>query len=138
MITRKQAEGLLVGRKIVDVRKATVNRYSWLSQKGVVVLLDDGSELELIPNNGCGGCGSGWYALEKLAKSGELPDNIITKVTIVDKDYEKGYERRTRYKLFVFADNQKVNLATFDGSDGNGYYGTGFDIEVRGQREWEN
>lgn len=35
-----------------------------------------------------------------------------------------------QYKIFVFADNQQINLATFEGTDGNGYYGTGYCIEV--------
>jgi hypothetical protein len=28
------------------------------------------------------------------------------------------------------ADNEQINVATFEGSDGNGYYGTGFSITV--------
>jgi hypothetical protein len=34
------------------------------------------------------------------------------------------------YRIFVFADNRRINVASFDGSDGNGYYGTGWWLAV--------
>lgn len=35
------------------------------------------------------------------------------------------------YSIFVFSENTKINLMRFDGSDGNGYYGTGYRLLVR-------
>jgi hypothetical protein len=35
-----------------------------------------------------------------------------------------------KYQIFVYADNEMINVATFTGSDGNGYYGSGFTFEV--------
>lgn len=35
------------------------------------------------------------------------------------------------YRIFVFTENQRINLMQFDGTDGNGYYGTGFWLLVR-------
>ena len=64
-------------------------------------------------------------------------DNAITAVEFdyaphsdddddIDDEAGSGY-----YRIFVYAENQKINLMQFDGTDGNGYYGTGFEILVR-------
>jgi hypothetical protein len=34
------------------------------------------------------------------------------------------------YRIFVVADAVEVNIASFEGSDGNGYYGTGYTLYV--------
>lgn len=91
------------------------------------LLLDNGVELELPDTDGGCSCSAGCYDLTVLNGI----DNIITKVEFVndpDDDYraEPGV-----YQIFVFAGNEKVNLATWEGSDGNGYYGTGYSIIVR-------
>lgn len=94
------------------------------------LILDDGTTLRLIGNVGCGGCTSGWY---ELAHLGEV-DNVITRVEfptkrdsdLVDGEWVPGY-----YTIFVFAGDAWINLATFEGDDGSGYYGTGYEIRVR-------
>lgn len=105
---------LLVGRKVSKVGDDTL-------------VLDDGVELRLVGNDGCGGCPSGIYDLRELNSC----DNIITKVKLVNSpkgdDDPKG---DGIYRIFVYANNRKVNLATFEGTDGNGYYGTGYTIHV--------
>lgn len=110
-------ESLLMGRKVTKVDKDKL-------------LLDDGTILILRGNEGCG-CSAGNYALTELNGT----DNIITAVEFednpdyddrfVDENDEGGY-----YRIFVYADDKKINMAEFDGSDGNGYYGTGYSIEV--------
>ena len=70
----------------------------------------------------------------ELAKYGELLelnvcDNIITNVELVCDDLE--YYGEKSYKIFVFAEDRKIKLAQIDGDDGNGYYGTGYDIIVK-------
>lgn len=97
------------------------------------LLLDDGTVLKFEGNTGCGGCSSGWYELTELNNV----DNIITAVEIEalpDNDYSRD---DGVYRIFVFADNKRLNLATFEGTDGNGYYGTGFSILVRPPRQGE-
>lgn len=99
------------------------------------LLLDDGTMLRLVANEGCGGCASGYYELAGL----NGVDNVITSVRVEEDtfDNDAGYYSDSTYRLFVFADNEKVNLATFTGTDGNGYYGTGFWILVRRPRDDE-
>lgn len=89
--------------------------------------LDDGTELQIVANEGCGGCSSGWYDLKALTGC----DNVITRAEVVEEDLSADdLDDERRYTLFVYANNEKVNLATIEGDDGNGYYGTGFEIIV--------
>ena len=111
MLTECDEEGLkdlLVGHKITQIVGATLT-------------LDDGTSLYFEGNEGCGGCSSGWYDLTKLNKV----DNIITNVEITTAD--EGYD--TYYRIYVYAEQPQL-LAEFEGSDGNGCYGTGFTITV--------
>lgn len=104
---------LLLYRKIVEVR-------------GDTLYLDNGIELEVFPNEGCGGCSSGWYELVELNDC----DNAITNVEFAC-DYIDDYWNDKSYKIFVYAENKKIKLLQVDGTDGNGYYGTGYSIMVR-------
>lgn len=110
--TRIQA--LFFGRKVTKVADDRL-------------LLDDGTKLRVVANQGCGGCSAGWYELKALNSC----DNAITRAEVVEEDIstdEYGEERR--YTLFVLAEDKRVNLAVVEGDDGNGYYGTGFEIVV--------
>jgi hypothetical protein len=104
---------LLLYRKIVEV-------------KGDTLILDNGVQLEVHGNEGCGGCASGNYYVTELNEC----DNAITKVEFdVDEDESDWGDRS--FKIFVYAENQKIKILQVDGTDGNGYYGTGYDIRVR-------
>lgn len=113
----EQVAELLTGRRVVKVSDNTLR-------------LDDGRELEFVGNDGGCACGSGDYELTALNEV----DNVITRVEFVDApddETHSGEYENGRYQIFVFADNQRLNLATFEGTDGNGYYGTGYQITVR-------
>lgn len=125
---------LLVGRRIVEAEMGKLDhpglsrqsRYGQVYYEGRRaegrLVLDDGTTLYLFGNRGCGGCESGHYPLEKLA----AVDNIITAAR-VEFDRADGEDA---YRIFVVADAVKINVAEFVGSDGNGYYGTGFELHV--------
>lgn len=128
---REKIRDLLMGRKITKVD----DRH---------LLLDDGTVLKFIDTDGGCACSAGCYDLSVLNGGGV--DNIITDVKFDyrplgdDVTDEQGnyikYDDPRRadmgfYRIFVFADNQQINLAQWDGDDGNGYYGTGFSILVR-------
>jgi hypothetical protein len=121
---QQRINALFVGRKVTKVADDRL-------------LLDDGVELRVVPNRGCGGCSSGWYELKALNGC----DNVITRAEVVEEklipDDDEYLEDGHRYTLFVYADNQKINLATIEGDDGNGYYGTGFQVVVTSnERSW--
>lgn len=115
----KELSDLLVGRKIEKVDEKTLR-------------LDDGTVLEVYGNDGGCSCGSGDYDLTALSGV----DNVITAVSI-ETGYADGKEREyfnggdQWYRIFVYAENQQIMVAEFEGDDGNGYYGTGFNILVR-------
>ncbi len=120
----------LLGRRIVKLEKPPVSAYSMGKAH---ILLDDGTVLLLEGHDGGCSCSAGCYSLEHLASLGEV-DNIITNVVFHNDpacDYGDG---EGVYSIFVYANNKKINLVTFEGSDGNGYYGTGYYVTVRKPR----
>jgi len=114
----------LFGRSVVSVQltpDATeeIPRYGPTVQGEV--RLDDGRVLQLAGNVGGCVCSAGDYDLTQL---NELPINGITDVQVEDEGEE--FEGPHTYRLFVLAQDDRIELATFEGDDGNGYYGTGF------------
>lgn len=108
---------LLVGRKVkVD---------------GDNLILDNGIVLEVIANEGCGGCSSGWYSITKLNEV----DNAITNVEFDCDGDVANEDDDTSYKIFVFCEDTRIKLLQVDGSDGNGFYGTGYTIIVKQKEE---
>lgn len=105
---------LLLYKKIVEVHI--------IDQMSGTMTLDDGTVLRIVSNEGCGGCGNGWYMLEELNKC----DNAITDVELV---YDKrGYDEVIQ--IFVIAEDRRVKVIDVYGDEGNGYYGRGFEIYI--------
>lgn len=97
------------------------------SVEGSVITLDDGTELYIYGNEGCGGCSSGWYWLEETFKQGSRRARIMSAYVDYDEDDK---EPPSVYTIFVMVDGNptQLPLATVRGNDGNGYYGTGFTL----------
>ncbi len=112
-----EVKELLIGRKVVNVEDDKL-------------LLDNGAVLRIVPNKGCGGCSNGWYYLRALNKV----ENAITDVEMIREELPNpdfcGPD--TAYRIFVYAAGiqGRQTLLDIEGSDGNGYYGTGYEIEV--------
>lgn len=117
----KEVKELLLFRKIVDV---------WLEgDQCATLVLDNGTRLEVLGNEGCGGCSNGWYYITNLAKC----DNAITDVIC-----EKGLDEYDEdvYRIYVFAEDKKINCLEVIGHD-NGWYGTGYSLTVTLHKECE-
>ena len=113
---KKEIEELLLGHKV------TADDYDKL-------ILDNGVVLQINPNIGCGACESGNYYLDHISSV----NNAITNVEFVEEfDDDCYYEH---YKIFVIADGMTTELLDVYGTDGNGYYGTGYTIDVYIQDE---
>lgn len=110
---KSDIESLLIGHTVTKVANDTL-------------VLDDGRRLRFVGHEGGCVCSAGDYDLTELNDV----DNIITKVEFVDSPSGDDEDGDGHYRIFVYADNKKINLATFEGSDGNGYYGTGYAIYV--------
>lgn len=107
---------LFVGRKIVSTYRKTLT-------------LDDGTKVEVRPNEGGCSCGAGDYELEGLATT----PNVITRAEVEKVEGEVDYREREdpkSYRLYVWAENEQITALQVDGDDGNGYYGTGFELRV--------
>lgn len=92
-----------------------------------IITLDDGTELYIHGNEGCGGCESGWYWLENVYKQGSRRARIMSAYVAYGEDDE---DAPSVYTLFVMVDGNptQLPLATVRGDNGNGYYGTGFTL----------
>lgn len=106
----KEVKKLLIGHSVKKVSDDTLE-------------LDNGIKLKFIGNDGCI-CGAGDYDITELNEC----NNVITDVEFEEKNVGR-YDEKT-YKLFVYSENEKIKLLQCDGDDGNGYYGTGYHIEV--------
>lgn len=120
---RNEFKNALIGHKIVSVSTSDEEYYSTVG----TIVLDDGTVLELEGNEGGCCCSAGDYELTTL----NHVDNIITNVEFVDSPSGDDEDGDGTYKIFVFADNTMINLATFEGDDGSGYYGSGYDIRIK-------
>lgn len=105
---------LLRGRYVTSIDDGTIT-------------LDDGTELYIHGNEGCGGCESGWYWLEQVYKQGSRQARIMSAYVAYGEDDE---DAPSVYTLFVMVDGNptQLPLATVRGDNGNGYYGNGFTL----------
>lgn len=125
----EEISALLVGRRIVATELGNFERpdRGWSKASGKLTL-DDGTEVLVVPNEGGCACSAGDYALTSLAAC----DNVITSVRLeVETDDEESWEPDQSYRIYVVADATEINVVQIDGNDGNGYYGTGYELIVR-------
>lgn len=132
---------LLIGRKVerVEMRDEAPPDTYYESGPTGRLHLSDGRVLRVWGNEGGCSCGAGDYPLARLAEF----DNVITNVEVeaapdgddvpcrtCGKDYCFDHENPGFYRIHVFAGQEKTLLASFEGTDGNGYYGTGWWLSV--------
>lgn len=114
-----------------DDKQAIVELFVGKSVKKVAddqLELSDGTVLQIIPNEGGCSCGAGDYDLISLNGC----ENIITNAELVVTEDSRSdeWEDGKKYEIFVYSGYTRINLATIQGDDGNGYYGTGFWVKV--------
>lgn len=126
-----QIAELLVGHRIVEavVRRVPLpENGGWRKYAEGRLVLDDGTVLYLTGNDGGCSCEAGCYPLARVA----TVENIITSARVEAKpagDHFDTYGKGV-YRIYVVADATEINVAEFSGTDGNGYYGTGFSLTV--------
>ena len=59
----EEIKELLIGHKVKVIKK---------DGQEATLELDNGVRLEVLANEGCGGCSSGWYSINKLKKTIEM------------------------------------------------------------------
>lgn len=101
----------LMFHRVIEVRQT--------NDQTAELVLDNGVVLVAEGNEGCGGCGNGWYYLSEL----NTCDNAITNVEFIESDEEV-------FSIFVYSADNRINLLTYEGYD-NGYYGVGYTIHAK-------
>lgn len=118
----------LIGKSIIKVEEKEF-KDDWGSiVYGYVLTCKDGTIIEIETNEGCGGCANGWSSfndLKKLEENNNIITNIETKYT------EDGYED-DEFTMFVYYEDGKINQLKGDDGYGNGYYGGGFYVTIKG------
>lgn len=116
----KEIEELLLGHKIVA------------DENNDTLILDNGVVLQINPNIGCYGCESGNYYLQHIASVNNAITNVefVNDYEVNDDDYYDEEDYYQHYRIFVIADGVTTELLDVYGTDGNGYYGTGYKIDV--------
>lgn len=123
---------LLLGRRIVRAEQGGFEYKTEFGGRDTAsgrLTLDDGTEVFVTPNEGGCSCSAGDYELTKLAKV----DNIITSVRLAVEDEvpaSTGGEDPHSYRIYVVADAVEINAVQIDGDDGNGWYGTGYELFI--------
>lgn len=129
---------LLVGCSVQRVEISDKSPEDYVSGPTGHLHLSDGTSLQVWGNDGGCACSAGCYPLKTLAAF----DNVITSVEVEARpdDDSSGpchvcgeeycYKHSGWYRIFVFAGQERALLASFEGSDGNGYYGTGWWLTV--------
>jgi hypothetical protein len=93
-----------------------------------ILELDNGIKLKFKGNDGCI-CGAGRYDITELNDCKNIITNVEFEDKIIDED---SYGDEHKYSIFVYAENKKIKLLQCDGDDGNGWYGTGYHIDIIG------
>lgn len=116
------------------VRDLLVGRTVKVTEEGNLIL-DNGKLIEVQPNSGCWSCPSGNFHVETLNDV----ENVITDVKLLESNeaFSEAHSNADKiYSIFVYTagfnhnqENRKT-LLTIEGSDGNGFYGTGYTLHV--------
>lgn len=131
---------LLVGKSVVkaEIRDEPPERYE--SGPTGYLTLSDGTVVKVWGNDGGCACSAGCYPLADLNEvenvitnvkvdahpdDGDVTCEVCGKLYCYEHEEQQGY-----YRIFVWAEDKKLKLASFEGSDGNGYYGTGWWLSV--------
>ncbi len=110
---------LLVGRTVIEV-----------NSDEQTLTLDNGVQVSVDANSGCWMCPSGNYDVDSI----NTVENVITNVKVKTKTDD---DNNTVYSIVVYSagvpnknKKKKDTLLTVSGTDGNGWYGTGFELEI--------
>lgn len=114
---------LLKGRYVTDI---TIGD----DEMSATIALDNGTVLDIHGSCECS-CGNGWTYMREAFMRGNSKARIMNahvETTQSDERYDE-----TDYTIFVMIDGNpsQLPLATMQGYDESGYYGTGFTIYAR-------
>ena len=118
----------LIGKSIIKVEEKDLKDEYGDLVEGYLLTCKDGTIIEIATNEGCGGCNNGWSSFNDLKKL-EENNNIIT--NIETKYIDHGFYD-DEFIMFVYYEDGKINQLKGDDGYGNGYYGGGFYVTIKG------
>ena len=129
--TAEEYTKILRGRYITNITLTDMDDEGYALP--ATLTLDNDTTLTVEANEGCGGCANGWYHITRAFYRGNRCARIMNarvEYTRNEKDIRDGWEK---YTIFVMIDGNETQLplATMQGYDESGYYGTGFTIYAR-------
>lgn len=92
-----------------------------------LIILENGTRIEIDINEGCDGCSSGWSELSIVNPM----NSVDLDAAIMNVEYSQDNRSSDKFKIFIYlANNETIEL---DGDEGigNGYYGSGFWVTVK-------
>lgn len=116
----------LIGKSIIKVEEKQVKDEYNEKVDGYVLTCKDETIIEIATNEGCGGCSNGWSSFKDIKKL-EENNNIITNIEV--KYNEKLWE--DEFIMYVYYEDNSINIINGDDGYGNGYYGGGFYISIK-------
>ena len=121
--TPEEYAALLKGRYVTGTTVSS-------DETSATITLDNGTTLELIRSWGCS-CGNGATYIREVFQQSNRTARIMNARVETTQNDERYYE--TDYTIFIMIDSNptQLPLATMQGYDDNGYYGTGFTIYAR-------
>ena len=109
----------LVGRRVVEASPGEL-------------VLDNGVKIIIEENSGCGGCSNGWSFISWYDVVDS--ENAIVDVQVTDIEGD-GYGGDPTYTISIFYEDKRISEVEANDGYGNGYYGGGFYVTVKGIEE---
>jgi len=133
MPSEARLRDLLVGKSIVEARISNVSPDPYWDERGPVgyLTLSDGTRLKVWGNDGGCACTAGCYPLARLSSTENIITNVFVEENRTGEDTEReNWDDGGYFRIFVIAGDERINIASFEGDDGNGWYGTGWYLKV--------
>lgn len=123
----------IVGQELISIKSATPEQRELLDNPGnevYVIELANGYNVLIDANEGCGGCQNGWaeFSVEQDGAG------VVTCVEFEDL----GTAYSEEFRVFIYLENQPTIKFSGDDGVGNGFYGYGFYVTVKGIETKEN
>lgn len=121
--TPEEYAKILRGRYVTDIAIGD-------DEMSATITLDNGTVLDIHGSCGCS-CGNGLTYVREVFQRGDGHARIMS--ARVDSSESADRYDETNYTIFVMIDGNptQLPLATMQGYDDSGYYGTGFDLYIR-------
>lgn len=120
----------LIGKTIIKVERKKVEDNYGYKVDGYILYCKDGIELEIGENEGCGGCGNGWSEIDLMSLNEN--DNMITNAEYKRGNGTENYKYDDdAFTIFIYYQDNKINVINGTDGYGNGFYGGGFYLNIK-------